>query len=122
MIRKAVECLGNLAQSGGNFTSDNVIGHISMCFDWINTKASKITIFGTSDSKVNNRKFAAILLLTEYCKKLPALSYNQLVITENYNNLFPSLGDPQLEVRHAIVDFFKAISKLILQRDPNKRK
>ena len=85
-------------------------------------KAPKITLFGTSDNKVNNRKFAAILLLTEYCNKLPALLYNHLVNTGWYYKLFDSLGDPQIEIRHATVDFFKAISRLILQRDPNERK
>lgn len=122
MIKRAVGCLGNLAQSGGSFTQDNVIYHINTCFEWIRIRPARLTLFGTGDSKVQNRKYGAILLLTEYCNKLPALSYNHFVTNQQYKKLLHTIGDAQLEVRHAIVDLIKAISKLVNQRDPEGRK
>lgn len=66
MMRKGVECLGNLAQSGGNSTAENVEKQFDHCFEWIGNKAPKMNIFGESDSKIYNKKYAAILVLTEY--------------------------------------------------------
>lgn len=53
---------------------------------------------------------------------MPIIAYNKLVSTNNYLKLFECLKDSKLEVRQATVQFFKAINKLIIQRDPNERK
>ena len=119
---RAVEWLGNLAQSGGNFTAENVESHIDTCFEWIRSKPPKVGIFGGSESKLYNKKFAAILVLSQFTEKMPIIAYNKLVSTNNYLKLFECLKDSKLEVRQATVQFFKAINKLIIQRDPNERK
>ena len=66
MMQKAVECLGNLAQSGGNSTAENVESHIDTCFEWIRNKPPKMHIFGASNNKLYNKKLAAILVLTQF--------------------------------------------------------
>lgn len=53
---------------------------------------------------------------------MPIIAYNKLVSTNNYLKLFECVRDSKLEVRQATVQFFKAINKLIIQRDPNERK
>jgi hypothetical protein len=81
-----------------------------------------MNLFGAGDSKVYTKKLSAILVLTQYCAKMPTLTYNKLISTPLYIKLFDALSDSKAEVRHAAIDFFKSISILIIQRDPNERR
>jgi hypothetical protein len=122
-MSKAIECIGNLAQSGGSSNSENIESHIETCFEWVRNRVSKVGIFGSSDSKSNNKRIAGILVLTQLCAKSPTIAYNKLISANNrYLKLFETLSDSRDDVRTAAVEFFKAINKLIIQRDPNERK
>lgn len=111
-----------MAQSGGNSTSENVERQFDTCFEWIRNKPPKMNLFGAGDNKSYNKKLSAIFVLTQYCEKMPTLTYNKLISNPLYIKLFDALSDPKAEVRNATVDFFKSISKLIIQRDPNERR
>ena len=88
----------------------------------VQNRPSKISIFGASDNKSNNKKLAAILTLTKLCEKTPTVAYNKLITGNRYLNIFDCLNDQRDNVRISTVQFFKAINKLIMQRDPHERK
>ena len=53
---------------------------------------------------------------------MPTLTYNRIVSNNNYIKLFDTLGDSKSDVRYATIDFFRAVNRLIIQRDPNERR
>ena len=82
MVEKAAECLGILAEAGGKNTADAV--------DSIPQRV--IDILSDRDPKSNSRKYGAVLVLKEFCKKLPIITFNKLFDrNKNFTYLFGAL-------------------------------
>ena len=67
LVEKGAECLGNLAESGGNITAKNIDETLQKAMEWLNIK-------NTTDMK----KYAGVLILREFCKKRPVDTFNKL--------------------------------------------
>ena len=81
-MEKAAECLGILAEAGGKNTADAV--------DSIPQRV--IDILSDRDLKSNSRKYGAVLVLKEFCKKLPIITFNKLFDrNKNFTYLFGAL-------------------------------
>ena len=81
-MEKAAECLGILAEAGGKNTADAV--------DSIPQRV--IDILSDRDPKSNSRKYGAVLVLKEFCKKLPIITFNKLFDrNKNFTYLFGAL-------------------------------
>ena len=81
-MENAAECLGILAEAGGKNTADAV--------DSIPQRV--IDILAEKDPKSNNKKYGAVLVLKEFCKKLPIITFNKLFDrNQNFNHLFTAL-------------------------------
>jgi hypothetical protein len=81
-VEKAAECLGILAEAGGKNTADAV--------DSIPQRV--IDILSDRDPKSNSRKYGAVLVLKEFCKKLPIITFNKLFDrNKNFTYLFGAL-------------------------------
>ena len=81
-MEKAAECLGILAEARGKNTADAV--------DSIPQRV--IDILSDRDPKSNSRKYGAVLVLKEFCKKLPIITFNKLFDrNKNFTYLFGAL-------------------------------
>ena len=69
LVEKAAECLGNLAKAGGSITADAVEKSIDQVLEWLKDKNPK-----SSDIK----KYSAVLVLKEFCLKMPIITFNKL--------------------------------------------
>jgi hypothetical protein len=69
-VEKGAECLGNLAEAGGSITADVIDKSLNQAVFWLredqNPKSSDI------------KKYSAVLILKEYSKKLPVITFNKL--------------------------------------------
>ncbi len=75
LVEKAAECLGNLAKAGGSITAENVEKTLEQAINWLsldkNAKSTDI------------KKYSAVLVLREFCKKLPIVTFNKLFDINN---------------------------------------
>lgn len=77
---KAAECLGNLAKAGGSITADIVEKTLDQAISWLaqdkNPKSNDI------------KKYSAVLVLREFAKKLPIITFNKLFDVNFVNNYY----------------------------------
>ena len=89
-MEKGAECLGNLAQSGGNITAKNIEETLTKTIEWL--ELSK----GSTDM----RKYAAVLILREFSSKLPVITFNKLFGPgQSYLKVFGAFTDTREHVR-----------------------
>lgn len=70
LTEKAAECLGNLAKAGGSITAEIVEQTLEQALSWLASDRS---------SKSNDiKKYSGVLILREFCKKLPIITFNKL--------------------------------------------
>ena len=70
LVEKAAECLGNLAKAGGSITAETVEKNLDEAIAWLsqdkNPKSNDI------------KKYSAVLVIREFLKKLPIVTFNKL--------------------------------------------
>ena len=80
LVEKGAECLGNLAETGGPITAQANDDTLQLAIKWLsddpNPKSSKI------------EKYSAVLVLREYAKKLPIITFNKLFDGKAYELVF----------------------------------
>lgn len=80
-VEKCAECLGNLAEAGGNITADVIEKSLNQAVVWL--AADK------HPKSTDIKKYSAVLILKEYSKKLPNNTFAKLFgQEENYKLVF----------------------------------
>ena len=115
LVEKAAECLGNLAKAGGNIIAETVEKTLEQAINWLTKdKSSK-----SSDIK----KYSAVLLLREFCKKLPIVTFNKLFdINNSYKHIFTAFRDHRVNVRDTAAECINVCLNLISERESKKSK
>jgi hypothetical protein len=75
LVEKAAECLGNLAKAGGSITAETVEKTLDQAINWLESDRN---------NKSNDiKKYSAVLVLREFCKKLPIVTFNKFFDATN---------------------------------------
>jgi hypothetical protein len=108
-IEKVAECLGNLARAGGTYVTSVIEKTIDDVMIWIQDK----------QSNTDNRRYAGTLVLREFCRKMPILTFNKLFDSKKeYKVLFPPLKDKNLNTRETAVECInECIGLISLRKD-----
>ena len=114
-MEKAAECLGNLAKAGGSVTAENVEKALDEAIKWL-SKEKKISKSG-SDIK----RYSGVLLLREFCKKLPIITFNKLFDNDSYKCIFAAFRDPRVVVRDTAAECINICLNLICERESKSK-
>jgi len=115
LVEKAAECLGNLAKAGGSVTAENVEKALDEAIRWL-SKEKKASKAG-SDIK----RYSGVLLLREFCKKLPIITFNKLFDNESYKCIFSAFRDPRVAVRDTAAECINICLNLISERESKSK-
>jgi FKBP12-rapamycin complex-associated protein len=116
LVEKAAECLGNLAKAGGSVTAENVEKALDEAIRWL-SKEKKAAKAG-SDIK----RYSGVLLLREFCKKLPIITFNKLFDNEtSYKCIFAAFRDPRVAVRDTAAECINLCLNLISERESKSK-
>jgi hypothetical protein len=106
LVEKGAECLGNLAQSGGNITAKNIEETLNKAIEWLEIK-----------NNTDMKKYAAVLILQEFSKKLPVITFNKLFgVGKLYMKVFVTFSDTREHVRMTAAEVINSCIKHISDR------
>jgi hypothetical protein len=74
LVEKGAECLGNLAEAGGSITAEVINDSLKSALFWLASD--------TNPRSSDIKKYSAVLILREYIKKLPVITFNKLFDTQ----------------------------------------
>ena len=91
-LEKGAECLGNLAEAGGSITAEVIDKSLNMAIEWLS--------IDKRSSQTDIKKYSAVLILREFCRKLPVITFNKLFGSDqHYLKVFDTFKDPREKVR-----------------------
>ena len=110
MVERAADCLGILAEAGGKITAEDI--------DQVLETFIRI-LQDDQDPKSNNiKKYSAVLVMREFCKKLSIITFNKLFDNKNnYKLIFQALKDHRPFVRNTAADCINECIRMINARD-----
>ena len=99
-----------MAEAGGKTTAE--------VFDQVLTEVIGF-LDHDKDPKSNGiKKYSAVLVIKEFCKKLPLITFNKLFDKQyNFIQIFDALGDHRLDVRTTAADCINECIRMISARD-----
>lgn len=110
LVEKGAECLGNLAQSGGNITTKAVDETLQKAMEWLQIK-----------SGADMKKYAAVLILREFSLKLPVITFNKLFAPQrHFLSVFAAFADSREHVRTTAAEVINSCIKHISDRQQKK--
>jgi serine/threonine-protein kinase mTOR len=116
LVEKAAECLANLAKAGGSVTAENVEKALDEAIKWL-SKEKKVSKSG-SDIK----RYSGVLILREFCKKLPIITFNKLFDNDSYKCIFAAFRDPRVTVRDTAAECINICLSLISERESKSKR
>jgi len=110
LVEKAADCLGILAEAGGKTTAE--------VFDSVLIEMISF-LENDKDAKSNNiKKYSAVLVIKEFCKKLQIITFNKLFDKQqNFKLIFYALKDHRLHVRTTAADCINECIRIISARE-----
>jgi len=117
-VEKAAECLGNLAKAGGSVTAETVETALDQAIKWL-SKEKK-----SSTSSNDIKRYSGVLLLREFCKKLPIITLNKLFDNDHndsYKCIFAAFKDPRANVRDTAAECINICLNLISERESKSK-
>jgi len=112
LVEKGAECLGNLAEMGGAITAQANDETLAQAIKWLrddtNPKSNKI------------EKYSAVLLLREYARKLPIITFNKLFDGDAYRRVFDACRDHRENVRMTAAECINHCIRQITERNTRK--
>jgi len=110
LVEKAADCLGILAEAGGKTTAEVFDSVLLQVIEFLDHD---------KDAKSNNiKKYSAVLVIKEFCKKLPIITFNKLFDKQqNFKLIFSALKDHRLHVRTTAADCINECIRMISARD-----
>ena len=117
IIAKAAQCVGALTKLGGPHNTEVVELKVNAAINWL--KASEGTdMFG---GRGEHRKFAAILVLKEFCLYAPVVTFASITANKDcVRDIVVLLKDAK--VKDAAFELVQAFLKLIANREDSTRK
>ena len=89
LVEKAAECLGSLAEAGGKVTAEAVNEALETVIQFLDDDGDP--------KSTNIRKYSAVLVIKEFCKKLPVITFNKLFDSNrNFKLIFNALKDQRV--------------------------
>ena len=70
LVEKGAECLGNLAEAGGSITAEVIDTSLNIAIQWLYED--------TNPRSTDIKKYSAVLILREFCKKQSVITFNKL--------------------------------------------
>lgn len=116
LVEKAAQCLGILAEAGGKNTAEAIDQGPTTAIQFLKEDR---------DPKSNNmKKYSAVLVLREFCKKHSIVTFNRIFDQNgrdrregNVELIFDTLKDHRLYVRQTAAECINACISLINKRD-----
>jgi hypothetical protein len=110
LVERTAECLGILAEAGGKITAEAVNEALMTVIQFLDDDRDP-------NSK-NIKKYSAVLVLREFCKKLSIITFNKLFDSKKHFRLiFFTLKDKREKVRTTAADCIKECIRMINARD-----
>lgn len=110
LVERTAECLGTLAEAGGKITAEAVNDALTTVIQFLDDDRD-------ANSK-NIKKYSAVLVLREFCKKLSIITFNKLFDSKKHFRLiFFTLKDKREKVRTTAADCIKECIRMINARD-----
>lgn len=114
LVEKAAECLGNLAKAGGSVTAENVEKALDEAIKWLSKEKKQ--------SGTDIKRYSGVLLLREFCKKLPIITFNKLFDNDSYKCIFAAFKDPRVTVRDTAAECINICLSLISERESKSKR
>ena len=76
LVEKGAECLGNLAEAGGQVTAEVIDKSLNMAITWLHED--------TNPRSTDIKKYSAVLILREFCSKQSVITFNKLFGPEQF--------------------------------------
>lgn len=109
LVEKGAECLGNLAEAGGSITAEVIDTSLNRAIMWLESEMNP--------KSTDIKKYSAVLVLREFCKKLPVITFNKLFGPEKrYNLVFQAFKDTRVHVRATAAEVINECIKQINER------
>ena len=109
--------MGNLAKAGGSVTAENVEKALDEAIRWL-SKEKKSSKSSSGDIK----RYSGVLLLREFCKKLPIITFNKLFDNDSYKCIFAAFRDQRVSVRDTAADCINICLNLISERESKSKR
>ncbi|OAL49589.1 ARM repeat-containing protein [Pyrenochaeta sp. DS3sAY3a] len=103
----AAKALGRLAKPGGTLTAELVEAEVKGALEWLQLE------------RLENRRFAAVLILRELAKNSPTLMYQW--IAQIFEVIWVALRDPKVLIRESAAEAISACFEIISPRDSQMR-
>ncbi|UPX14327.1 Non-specific serine/threonine protein kinase [Ascochyta rabiei] len=103
----AAKALGRLAKPGGTLTAELVEAEVKGALEWLQLE------------RLENRRFAAVLILRELAKNSPTLMYQW--IAQIFEVIWVALRDPKVLIRESAAEAISACFEIISPRDSAMR-
>ncbi|EAT84522.2 hypothetical protein SNOG_08246 [Parastagonospora nodorum SN15] len=103
----AAKALGRLAKPGGTLTAELVEAEVKGALEWLQLE------------RMENRRFAAVLILRELAKNSPTLMYQW--IAQIFEVIWVALRDPKVLIRESAAEAISACFEIISPRDSQMR-
>ena len=109
LVEKGAECLGNLAEAGGQITAEVIDTSLNQAIYWLQED--------TNPKSNDIKKYSAVLILKELCKKQSVITFNKLFgVEHNYRCVFDAFKDQRPDVRMTAADVINICIKQISER------
>ena len=72
LVEKGAECLGNLAEAGGQVTAEVIDKSLNMAITWLHED--------TNPRSTDIKKYSAVLILREFCSKQSVITFKLIRI------------------------------------------
>jgi len=121
IITKAAKCVGSLTKLGGPHNTEVVETHVKASISWLRS-GEGAELFGGKGAE--NRRFAALLVLKEFCMYAPVVTFTYITASkvDCLKDIQNAIKDPKPQVRDAAIDLLQSFLKLIENREESTRK
>ena len=120
IIVKAAQCVGCLAKLGGTHNTEVIELHVNASITWLHPGEGDLF----SGKGIENKRYAALLVLKEFCMYAPVIAFTAITARTNscLKEILNSIKDPKMQVREAAFELIQAFLKLIENREEATRK
>ena len=114
LVEMASECLGTLAEAGGKNVAETI--------DYVPQMVLKFLKHDKDPKSKEMKRYAAVLVIKEFCKKMSIITFNKLVDpTNNIALIFEALKDHREYVRTTAADCINECISLVNRREYNNQ-
>ena len=110
LVESTADCLGVLAEAGGKITAENVDDALKTVLKFLEEDRNP--------KSTDNKKYSGVLVLREFCIKLPIITFNKLFAADKkFLWIFETLRDHRPHVRTTAAQCINECVRMISERD-----